>query len=475
MNYVSPDVYIQDVVTGSGSSEQTSASVGAMIGVTPSGKINEPRKVTSFTEYVEEFANGLASPFLENDYLSYAVHGFFVNGGRELYVTSLKKTGVKATATGETSGLSVTAISEGAWGNDIKVSITQSTDYVASTNEVFDVKVSIGTSDSASVSDVTKDTIVSALLNNIKISKWLGEVSLTKDDIKADEITLASGSDGTSLTDDDYINALSLFDNLEDITLIAIPAQTSTKVNDALLKYSDEHGLFPILDMPVNSSVADTKAYRKSITAWTGALCNTWGKVKDSLTNKIKNVPSVGHVMGVYARTIENRGVHKAPAGTEATVEGFVDLVTSVNSTELGQLNSIGVVCIVSRPNLGIVIWGARSLNSTDSTMKYVTDGLLNLSIKKSLYSETQFAVFEPNDETLWGRVQAVCKAILENLRTEGALKGDSDEAYYVTVDSTNNTDDTIAEGQLNIEIGYAPLKPAEFVIIKLAHSIEQS
>ena len=83
------------------------------------------------------------------------------------------------------------------------------------------------------------------------------------------------------------------------------------------------------------------------------------------------------------------------------------------------------------------------------------------------------FAVFEPNDESLWSRVQATCKAFLETLRTSGALKGTADEAYYVTVDDTNNTDATIAEGQLNIEIGYAPVKPAEFVIIKLAHSIE--
>ena len=104
--------------------------------------------------------------------------------------------------------------------------------------------------------------------------------------------------------------------------------------------------------------------------------------------------------------------------------------------------------------------------------MRYVTDGLLNLNIKKSLYNGTQFAVFEPNDKSLWSKVQATCKSFLETLRTSGALKGTADEAYYVTVDDTNNTDDTIAEGQLNIEIGYAPVKPAEFVIIKLAHSI---
>ena len=104
--------------------------------------------------------------------------------------------------------------------------------------------------------------------------------------------------------------------------------------------------------------------------------------------------------------------------------------------------------------------------------MRYVTDGLMNLNVKKSLYNGTQFAVFEVNDSDLWSRIRTSCKAFLETLRTSGALKGSKDEAYYVKVDDTNNTADSIADGQLNIEVGYAPVKPAEFVIIKLAHSI---
>ena len=143
-----------------------------------------------------------------------------------------------------------------------------------------------------------------------------------------------------------------------------------------------------------------------------------------------------------------------------------------LTATQLGTLNPLGVICITPKPNAGIVVWGARSLNSSDTTMRYVTDGLLNLNIKKSLYDGTQFAVFEPNDEILWSRVQATCKAFLETLRLQGALKGTAEEAYYVTVDGTNNTEDSIAEGMLNIEIGYSPVKPAEFVVIKLAHSI---
>ena len=194
--------------------------------------------------------------------------------------------------------------------------------------------------------------------------------------------------------------------------------------------------------------------------------------MNDPLTDSLKTVPACGHLMGLYARTIENYGIHKAPAGTNANLRGVVELEYAVTPTELGDLNIAGVIVLMTRPNAGIVAWGARSLNSSDSTLRYVTDGLINLNIKKSLYDGTQYAVFEPNDETLWSNVKATCVGFLETLRLNGTLKGTAAEAYYVIVDDSNNTDDTIAEGQLNIEIGYAPVKPAEFIIIKLAHSI---
>ena len=176
--------------------------------------------------------------------------------------------------------------------------------------------------------------------------------------------------------------------------------------------------------------------------------------------------------MGVYSRTIDSESVAKAPAGVNAVVRGFVELEKQLSATEIGILNPLGVICITARSNSGIVIWGARSLNSSDKTMRYVTDGLLNLNIKRSLYAGTQFAVFERNDEKLWGRIDTACRAFLENLRLQGCLKGTAEEAYFVVVNSTNNTPQSIENGYLNIDIGYAPVKPAEFVVIRLAHSI---
>ena len=471
-SYKAPGVYVQDVVSGSQSITQASSSVGVLIGVTRSGAVGIAQKIGSWTEFIAKYANGLDTPFLENSYLPYAVHGFFTNGGKELYIGSIKKNAVKATKTGTTNPITITASTEGTWGNDIKVSIKKNADY-SDDYKAFDVTISVGTSDSVVITDVTLADISSVVMSNSKAKQWLSAFTVSEASALAEEdITLAGGTDGDELEDADYTEALSMIDVLDDVTMVAIPGQTSKTVNDAILAYCDNNSLFPILDMPMGSTAEETKAYRKSISAFTGALPHPWGKMNDPLTNTLKAVPTAGHVMGVYARVIEKRGIHKAPAGTDAVVRGFVEMEYQMTPTQISTLNPIGVICITARPNAGIVLWGARSLNSSDSTMRYVTDGLLNLNIKKSLYNGTQFAVFEPNGTELWSRVQATCKAFLETLRTSGALKGTKDEAYYVTVDSTNNTDDTIAEGELNIEIGYAPVKPAEFVVIKLAHSI---
>lgn len=470
-SYNAPGVYIQDVVSGSQTIEQLSSSVGMLIGVAKSGLVNVAQKIGSWTEYIEKYANGLETPFDANSYLPYAVYGFFQNGGKELYIGNVKDGAQKATGTAATSKIVATALYEGVWGNDLKVTFAKNSAW-SSTNKVYDVTVALGTSASASISEVLYSEVVDALNNNETIKKWATFAYGNGEDLAEEAITLSGGSDGKALTDAQYIAALNMADFIDDLTMIGIPGQTSNAVNDAIMSYCDSNGLFPILDLPVGTAVDAAKTYRKSISAFTGALCYPWGKMYDPLTDGLKNVPTCGHVMGVYARTIEDRGVFKAPAGVEAVVRGFVEMVTNLTATNLSTLNPIGVVCIVSRPNAGIVIWGARSLNGADTTMRYVSDGLLNLNIKRSLYNGTQFAVFEPNDENLWSRVKTSCIAFLENLRQQGALKGDADEAYYVTVDESNNTDDSINAGQLNIEIGYAPVKPAEFVIIKLAHSI---
>lgn len=470
----SPGVYIQDIKAGSQSISQASSSIGAMLGATRSGKVGEMQLVNSFTEFLNLYANGLDTGFMANSDLPYAVHGFFTNGGQQLYIGRVvSKTAKKATVV-SANGLTATAISVGTWGNDITIKFTKNEDW-AEDNAIFDVTVALGSSDAVTIKEVTLETLVSAVKSNAKVMNWLEEFSITEAFTAIAEEThkLAGGEDGVDdLVDSDFTDALNWLDTLDDVTMVAIPAQTSVVVNDALMAYCDNNNLFPILDMPMGSSVKSAKEYRKSISAKGGCLAYPWGKMNDPLTNSLRTVPACGHVMGVYARIIEERGVHKAPAGVDAVVRGFVATEYTLTKGDVDVLNPVGVVCIMARPNAGIVIWGARALTS-DSSMRYVSDVLLNYNIKRSLYNGTQYAVFEPNTESLWSSVKATCNGFLESLRLQGALKGSKDEAYYVTVDSTNNTNDSINNGILNIEIGYAPVKPAEFVVIKLAHSIE--
>ena len=470
-SYTAPGVYVKDVPSGAQTITQVSSSIGILFGITKSGPIDFPKKIGSWTEYIQYFANGLDTPFIENDYLSYSVYGFFQNGGKELYIVSLKKKAKTATAFGGI--LSATAASEGEWANGMKLSIKKAPDYDKDENPEFVLTLTLG-EESVTLTDVNTDNVLTKLSESQPIQMWATDFDFTVEGqvLQEDEVEFEGGTNGEVLKDSDYVNALDLMGTLDDVTLVGIPGQTSRVINDALMAYCDNNKLFPILDFPRGTTSEEAKAYRKSISAFTGAICYPWGKMNDPLTDTLKAVPAVGHVMGVYARVIEERGVFKAPAGTEAVVRGFIEMDWKVTQTELSTLNPVGILCIMSRPNAGIVIWGARSLNSTDTTMRYVSDGLLNIMLTRSLYNGTQFAVFEPNDEKLWKRVITTCSSFLENLRQEGCFKGSKEEAYYVRCDETTNTEYRIAEGQLNIEIGYAPVKPAEFVIIHLAHSI---
>jgi len=476
-SYTAPGVYIKDQLSGFQTISQASSTIGILIGVTRSGKLDFPQKIGSWTEFIQYFANGLDTPFIKDEYLPYSVYGFFQNGGKELYVLSLKKKAKAATATG--SALVIEAASEGVWGNDITVEVKHSADYDESTGKPEDLTFDIIATNKVSeetvaLTEVTFDTLTAAFNESQPMKQWFSSIKVVDSVTALEEETLTfkDGTDGEDLIDADYMEALSLIDNLDDVTMVGIPGQTSKVINDQLISYCENNDLFPMLDFPRGTTPEEAKAYRKSISTFTGCIGYPWGKMYDPLTNAYKAVPTVGHLMGVYARVLEERGVFKAPAGTEAAVRGFIEMDTIVTKTILSTLNPVGIVCIMSRPNAGIVVWGARSLNSTDTTMRYVSDGFINLMLKRSLYNGTQFAVFEPNDEKLWKRVITTCKSFLENLRQEGAFKGTPDEAYFVICDETNNTDYTMNEGQLIIDIGYAPVKPAEFVIFRLAHSI---
>jgi len=179
-----------------------------------------------------------------------------------------------------------------------------------------------------------------------------------------------------------------------------------------------------------------------------------------------------GIIAGVMTRTDTQRGVWKAPAGLDATINGVQGLDVNLTDNENGALNPLGINCLRSFPINGRVIWGARTLRGADQLAdeyKYVPVRRLALYIEESLYRGTQWVVFEPNDEPLWAQIRLNVGAFMQNLFRQGAFQGRTPrEAYLVKCDSETTTQNDINLGIVNILVGFAPLKPAEFVIIKI-------
>jgi phage tail sheath protein FI len=179
-------------------------------------------------------------------------------------------------------------------------------------------------------------------------------------------------------------------------------------------------------------------------------------------------IPPVGHVAGVWARTDGTRGVWKAPANE--AVRGLARLEFEVTSGEQDLLNPEGVNCIRSFGSYGTKIWGARTLAKTDPSWRYINVRRLFNFIEESIRRGTQWAVFEPNDVDLWQRVKRNITSFLRGLWMQGALVGATPEqAFYVICDGSNNPASSVDEGRLIVEIGIAPVKPAEFVIFRIS------
>ena len=188
--------------------------------------------------------------------------------------------------------------------------------------------------------------------------------------------------------------------------------------------------------------------------------------------NQVENFVPCGAVAGVFARTDTNRGVWKAPAGLEATLVGVPELAVSLTDAENGELNPLGINCLRAMPAAGRVIWGARTLQGDDrlaSEWKYIPVRRLALFIEESLYRGTKWVVFEPNDEPLWAQIRLNLGAFMQILFRQGAFQGQTPrDAYFVKCDKETTTQADINLGIVNIVVGFAPLKPAEFVVIKL-------
>lgn len=484
--FLRPDVYIQEVASGEKPIASASTSIGAFVGVTPRGESDAPVYVTSWTDFINKFANGLSTPFLRNSDLPNAVYGFFQNGGTKCYISRVvSKTCAEAKGTLQSSlavseeesspktrstksvGLEIKAKDKGDWANGV-LTVT----VVANDNSLFDVVVSMN--------GVAVETL-SGLSNNINDADYfVPAINESSAFIKVDEnpqgvlvagaVTLTGGVTG-SVVNSDFTDALDRLDR-SNINLVAMPGKSEKELLNALVSYADKRNdCFAILDAPKGKDASAIAELRKQISGTNGSLFYPCGKIIDPLgrtKQSLKVCPPSGHIMGMIARTDSARGVYKAPAGEEATLVGFVDLEVKLSAGELDSLNPIGVNALTVRPSGAIVSWGARTLSALQDK-RYISDVRYDMMIRKSLQEGTQWAIFEPNDEKLWDRLSTSITSFLETEYQSGALRGSSaEEAYYVKCDGELNTESSINQGLLIAEVGYAKQKPAEFVVVRL-------
>ena len=281
------------------------------------------------------------------------------------------------------------------------------------------------------------------------------------------------------------INGLAVAD---DVTMVIVPdlitaatgADGTTDLNlwrsvqTALISHCEQHGnRMAILDAPPNFTPQQIKDWRSDTAMYDSAfaaLYYPWIKVDNPIGSNGNSevfIPPSGHIAGVWARTDETRGVWKAPAND--TIRGVLDLAYSVTQNEQSLLNPIGINCIRPFGTRGIRIWGARTLAS-DSDWRYINVRRLFNMVETTILEGTQWAVFEPNDMTLWEGVKRTLNGFLRGLWSAGALFGaTADQAFYVKCDAETNPPESIDEGKLVVEVGIAPVKPAEFVVFRIS------
>jgi phage tail sheath protein FI len=294
---------------------------------------------------------------------------------------------------------------------------------------------------------------------------------------------------GVALTSDDFIGTgkegaragLYSLERTDLFNLLCIPPYLATNDVDASLvtaaaQYCEKRRAMLIIDGPSTWSTKD-KAKQGiggvGTTSKNSALFFPRLKQPNPLRdNQMDEFVPCGAVAGVFARNDSARGVWKAPAGMDATLHGVPELSVPLTDAENGELNPLGINCLRSMPSAGCVIWGSRTLQGDDrlaSEWKYIPVRRLALFLEESLYRGTKWAVFEPNDEPLWAQMRLNIGNFMHNLFRQGAFQGSTPrEAYFVKCDKDTTTQSDINLGRLNIVVGFAPLKPAEFVIIKI-------
>lgn len=504
--YLAPGVYIEEIEIGAKPIEGVSTSTAGFLGQTERGP-TEVKLVTSFGQFQKLYGD-----FLKDSYMAFAVDGFFRNGGQRCFIGRVVKEGASKAELTTLHPITLTAIGEGEWGNRVAVRIenasmdTSMDPMTPKRSDLFKLTIAYWKKDPqfyASPLPVAKELLDSAeeleVYDDASTESTSPNYYLTKVNAASNLVRLESsgptrpsntgeffeplvgGSDGTDLTREKFAGdpaappgqrkGLTAFREVDEICIVYVPdfhcvtSGRETLIDDIVSHCENLKDRFAILDAakPTNN-ISSLRPPKDSKYA---AFYYPWIKVYDPLTKGPKDVPPGGYMAGIYARSDQERGVHKAPANE--VIRGATDVEFKITKGEQDILNPRGVNCIRSFIGRGIRVWGART-TSSDSLWKYVNVRRLFIYVEESIEEGTQWVVFEPNDEKLWARVRQTISAFLTRVWRDGALMGSKpEEAFFVKCDRSTMTQDDIDNGRLICVIGIAPVKPAEFVIFRIA------
>jgi len=496
-NYLSPGVYVEEVEAGSRPIEGVGTAVAAFVGLAQRGPTNAPTLITNWAQFANTFGE-----FMEGSYLAHAVYGYFLNGGGACYVVRIggdapapqARAELAAVADGSSPSYRATALEPGSSGNQIKVEVEPAT---SGEEGAFNLTVSAPGRDTETYENVTtkrgKSNVVTMVKEKSKLIQLeeIGTASALERVPVAGTIALA-GADGAKpqrLSAEDYVGdaadrtGFGGLEAIDTVTMLSVPDLMAVyqqgmidlegvqAVQLAMIAHCELMGdRVAILDAPPGLNAQQVREWRVDKAGYDSKYASLywpWIKVFDPVTSQGMHVPPSGHMAGIWARNDDTRGVHKAPANE--VIRGALALELQITKSEHDQLNPTGINCIRAFPGRGIRVWGARTLSS-DPAWRYLNVRRLFNYVEESILEGTQWVVFEPNDLNLWQRVKRTLNAFLVRTWRDGALFGATPgEAFYVKCDAETNPPDVIDAGQLVVEVGIAPVKPAEFVVFRIA------
>lgn len=439
-------------------------------------------------------------------------------GGRSRAAPSTVKLPAGKDASNNDVFVTLAAANPGVWGRQLRVRVDYETRPagVNETGKLYNLTVrDVGTGAEETFRNIVADLASPQSLDRVlKRSELLTTTQVTKTDVRptasptvppgrdpfanpektADPLTYVQaegGDDGDTIseselkgTDGAQRTGIYLLRDTDIFTILCIPPlnRDSAFVEDLMTvaaKFCLDRRAMLLIDPPPPAQWKDSDAAAtgfdqlqpKGDEAKNAAVYFPWVRLPDR-DGQLLDWPPCGVIAGVWARNDGQRNVAKAPAGTEASLSGVVELAVKLTDLENGRLNPLGMNCLRTFPVIGSVVWGARTLQGADrlaSQWKYIPVRRTALFIEESLYRGTQWVVFEPNDEPLWAAIRLNVGAFMNSLFRQGMFQGRTpQEAYLVKCDKENNPQNDIDRGIVNILVGFAPLKPAEFVLIHI-------